>query len=349
MTMMNDREWDLITMGQLLVRLSPPGFGRLSRAGSLDVNVGGAELNVAAGAAELGLRTAFFSRLADNAVGDMARSVIRSFGVSDRYLLRDPSPDSRVGLYYYEYAAAPRTPLVVYDRKDPGFYGLRPEDADPAMFRAARCFHVSGITLGLGPQVRETAIRCMKAFREAGALISFDVNFRANLWTGEEARQTIREILPLVDIFFCSDSTALLTFGLEGSPREKIRAFAEEFPLRAVFSTIRTIHEDGTQDFGSCGYDAASGAFFEEAPYTGIRPIDRIGSGDAYCAGVLAGLLSGEEAFGEKAITRAVRCGNAAAALKNSVAGDLPQMTRKEVEALMEAHATGAAAGDIRR
>ena len=174
----------------------------------------------------------------------------------------------------------------------------------------------------------------IKRFKEAGALISFDVNFRLNLWSGEEARECIEGILPYVDIFFCSEDTARLTFGKEGSLKEMMESFAEEYPISVMASTQRTVHSPKVHSFTSVIYDAGKKMFYEEQPYENIEVVDRIGSGDAYVAGALYGLLS-EEGCCEKAL----KYGNASSAAKNTIPGDMPSLNRGEIENIIRDHA----------
>ena len=130
----------------------------------------------------------------------------------------------------------------------------------------------------------------IRRFKEAGALISFDVNFRGNLWTGDEARECIEQILPYVDIFFCSEETARLTFLKEGDAKSIMKSFTEDYPISVVASTQRIVHSPTIHTFGSVIYDARTDRYYEEEPYRNIEVIDRIGSGDAYVSGVLYGL-----------------------------------------------------------
>ncbi len=328
-----NRNFDMVTLGQLLLRLSPPGNERLARSDIFEKNVGGAELNVAVGASLLGLHTAVISKLPAHDLGQFMRATIRSYGVSDDYFIYDQNPDARVGVYYYEYGAYPRKPQVIYDRRNSSFFSLRQEDINPKVYQDTKCFHTSGITLALSPEIRDTAVACIRRFKENGAVISFDVNFRGNLWTGDEARETILKILPYVDIFFCSESTAQLTFKKTGTCREMIREFTKEFPIKAVFATQRTVHSPKLHDFTSLAYSAEDDCYYEEAPYKNIDVVDRIGSGDAYISGALYGLIS---SGGD--VRSAVVFGNATAAMKNTIPGDLPQSTLTEIKEVIEDH-----------
>ena len=207
------------------------------------------------------------------------------------------------------------------------------DDFDETLFTSTRCFHTSGITLALSGQCRSTAMEMIRRFKEAGALISFDVNFRGNLWTGDEARECIEQILPYVDIFFCSEETARLTFLKTGDAKEIMKSFTEDYPISIVASTQRIVHSPKVHTFGSIIYDARSDRYYEEEPYHNIEVVDRIGSGDAYVSGVLYGLLSEPDNC-----QRALEIGNATSAVKNTIPGDLPSSDLKEIENVIRGH-----------
>lgn len=331
--MENSRNFDLLTLGQVLLRLSPPGNERLMRGDTFVKQVGGAELNVAVGVALLGLHTGIISKLPSHDMGSFMKSKIRSYGVSDDYFIYDNSPNARVGIYYYENGAYPRKPKVIYDRVGSSFYSLNIDDIPEDVYGATRCFHTSGITLALSPQIRATTIEMIKRFKAAGTLVSFDVNFRGNLWSGEEAKACIEQILPYVDIFFCSEDTARLTFLKSGTAQEMMKSFTEEYPISIVASTQRIVHSPKRHTFGSVIYDAKSGNYYEEEPYRDIEVVDRVGSGDAYISGALYGLLSND--FDCK---KAVQFGNATSAVKNTIPGDLPSSNLEEIETIIKAH-----------
>lgn len=325
--------YDLLTMGEILLRLSPSGYERISLCSSFEKHLGGAELNVASGASRLGLKTGIISKIPDNDMGSWVRNYVRLCGVDDQYLASDREKDARLGIYYYEQAAHPRKPRVVYDRMYTSVNKISPSDFDEHIFSSARCFHTSGITLALSRQCRETAIEMMKRFKENGTLISFDVNFRGNLWSGPEAKACIEEILPYVDIFFCSESTARLTFLKEGDIRDIMKSFTRDYPISVVASTQRTVHSPRQHSFGSLLYSAADDIFYTEEPYPGIEVIDRVGSGDSYIAGILYGILSDSSDY-----QRALEYGNAISAVKNTIPGDLPSTSLEEIDSIIAAH-----------
>ena len=329
------KEFDLLSLGELLLRLSPVGNERLSRGDTLQKQMGGAELNVVSGASLLGLRTGIISKLPSNNIGTFAKNHVSFLGVSDDYLTYDNDRDARLGIYYYENGAYPRKPGVVYDRMNTSFCKIKADDYPDSLYTSARCFHTTGITLALCEQTKETAVEMMKRFKAAGALISFDVNFRANLWSGPEAKECIESILPYVDIFFCSKDTAELTFLKTGSLHEIMRSFAKEYPLSIIASTQRIVHSPKKHTFGSVIYDAKQDIFYEEEPYRNIDVVDRIGSGDAYISGVLYGLLS--HGFD---CQRALEYGNATSSTKNTIPGDLPSSDLAEIDRIIRNHKT---------
>lgn len=330
---MNKKAFDLLTLGEILLRLSPPSNERIVRGNVFEKRAGGAELNVASGAALMGLRTGIISKIPDSAVGIYVKNSIRFCGVSDDYLIYDDSKDARLGLYYYENGAFPRKPEVVYDRKNSSMTKLQITEISPEIYGATRCFHTSGITLALSPSSRETAVEMIRRFKEAGAIISFDVNFRGNLWNGEEAKSCIEGILPYVDIFFCSEDTAKLTFRKTGTVQKMMKEFTEEYPIAIVAATQRTVHSPKRHSFTSVIYEAKTDAYYEEEPYRNIEVVDRIGSGDAYVAGGLFGLLS-ENGNCRKAL----RFGNASSAAKNTIPGDMPSLNQAELESIIQEH-----------
>lgn len=331
------KEFDLLSMGEIMLRLSPPDNERITRGSSFSKQAGGAELNSATGAAMLGLRCGIISKLPANDLGMYIKNNVRLSGVSDDYLVYDADSDARLGVYYYENGAYPRKPRIVYDRKNASMNKISVEDYDERLYSAARCFHTSGITLALSPQVCETAVEMIKRFKAQGTMISFDVNFRGNLWTGAEAKACIESILPYVDIFFCSEDTARLTFLKEGDAKSIMKSFTEEYPISIVASTQRIVHSPKRHTFGSIIYSASEDRFYEEAPYADIEVVDRIGSGDAYISGVLYGLLAKEGDY-----QRALEYGNAVSALKNTIPGDLLCTDLKEIEGIIREHkATG--------
>ncbi len=327
------KNFDLLSLGEIMLRLSPPNNERMTTSETMHLRAGGAELNATTGVAMLGLRCGIISKLPSNDLGIFIKNHIRLCGVSDDYLVYDQSADARVGAYYYENGAYPRKPRIVYDRKSTSINTLSVDELTDDIYNSTRCFHTSGITLALSPELRKTAIEMMKRFKAAGALISFDVNFRGNLWSGAEAKACIEEILPYVDIFFCSEDTARLTFLKEGDAKSIMKSFTEEYPISVVASTQRIVHSPKSHTFGSIIYSAKDDTFYTEKPYDNIDVVDRIGSGDAYISGVLYSLLAHPGDY-----QKALEYGNATSALKNTIPGDLLSTDLSEIDAIISDH-----------
>lgn len=326
-----DKKYDVITMGEILVRLAALPTARICDSGAFTAYVGGAELNVASGTARMGLRTGMISCLPDHDVGKKAVREVRRMGVDDRLISYDSGKDARLGLYYYETGAAPRKQKVVYDRSGSSFYQLDLDRLPQSVYADTRLFHISGITLALS-QMRETAIEAIKRFKAGGALISFDVNYRANLWDEQTAFQVLNKILPLVDILFISEETSRRMFGKTGTSEEIMRSFCSEYGIRIVAATARKVVSGEEHGWDSTVYSASSDRFFNGEPFSCVSVVDRIGSGDAFVAGALYGLLDkGSE-------QDMVRYGNAMAVLKCTIPGDLPDMDKDEVENVISGH-----------
>ncbi|MDY3845906.1 MAG: sugar kinase [Eubacteriales bacterium] len=327
------KSFDMLSLGEILLRLSPPTSERLVRGDLLRKQTGGAELNVACGIAMLGLRTGIISKIPDNDIGYFVKNYIRFCGVSDDYLVYDKTKDARLGIYFYEDGASPRKPTVIYDRKKSAMYSMSIEDVPDKIYGETRCFHTSGITLALDDGIRNTAVEMIRKFKQGGALISFDVNFRANLWDEKQAKKCVEEILPYVDVFFCSETTARLTFGKSGTLRDIMKEFTSEYPISVVASTQRTVHSPKNHTFTSVIYSAKNNEFYEEEPYRNIDVVDRIGSGDAYVSGVLYGLLAYD---GD--CRRALEYGNAYSSVKNTIPGDLPSCNLRDTDRVIMQH-----------
>lgn len=330
---MEQKEFDLITFGETMLRLSPPVNELINKSNTFTKHAGGAELNVASGVSLLGLRTAIITRLPDNQLGTFIKNRIRSSSVSDDYIIFDKSPEARVGVYYYENGAYPRKPTVVYDRKHSSITKIKPEEIPQDIYSKTRMFYTSGITLALSEATRTLAIDMIKKFKAAGAQIAFDVNYRANLWDEETARSTIKEILPYLDILFISEESCRRMFKKSGTLQDMHREFCHDYPnIQLIASSEREVISPKVHSFTSTVYLKRLDKFFHEDPYKDIDVVDRIGSGDAYCAGVLFGLLKFDDA------QTAVEFGNATCATKNTIFGDLPVSDYDEIKSIIDAH-----------
>jgi len=320
---------DVLTFGEAMIRLSPPDHQRLEQVTTLEVAVGGAELSVAAGVARLGLRSAWLSRLPASPLGRMIANKGREFGVDVSRVLW--AEGERAGLYFVEYGAAPRPTRVIYDRKDSALARIQPGMVDwDSLLRETRLFHVGGITPALSASAAETQKEALRAARAAGCLVSYDLNYRAQLWALDEARAAQLPLMEHVDILVTSlpdqPSVTELISGLSGDvPAEVAQKLAERFDFKAVLVTVRGAPSVWRTTWTSLAF--AGGQVFSDRTYE-IEAVDRIGGGDACVAGFLTGYLEGD-------VARAVQLGNALSALKQTSPTDWPWPTRAEAEALV--------------
>ncbi len=335
--------FDALALGEIMLRLSPPNNERIVRGDIFEKSAGGSELNVASGISFLGLRTGIITKLPRNEIGAFIRNRVRYCGVSDDYIAFDDSGEGRLGLYYYENGAHPRKPSVVYDRKHSSINTLTLAEVPEESYANTRLFHTSGITLALGQQTESVATELMKRFRAGGAKISFDVNYRANLWGEADARRSIERVLPFVDILFVSEETSRRMFQKTGDLSEIMRSYCDDYGVSIVATTQRTIVSPKVHHFTSTIYSREEGRFYTEPPYENIEVVDRIGSGDAYVAGVLFGLLK----FGS--VRKALEFGNAASAIKNTISGDLPVSDFAEVAQIIKEHQSTGPRSEMKR
>lgn len=326
------KKYDLAVLGEVLLRLSCGEGEKLPAASGLQASVGGAEFNVASGISQLGLESVLITKVPSHAVSGMVRWAMKASGVSEEYLIGDSRPEARLGIYYFQPGALPRKPSVVYDRKFSSMTSLEPEEIPNSWTESARMLHLSGITLAVDEKTRRAAMETVRRFRRAGAEISFDVNYRASLWSEAEAKQAVEEILPLADYLFISEESCRRMFGRTGELGDVLKGFCQEYGLKAAASTRREALSPREHRFTSLLYHSGTDTLYTEPPYSPITVEDRIGSGDSFVAGALYGLLQ----YGDG--RKAVEYGNAMAALKCTVKGDLPDTSLSEAESVIREH-----------
>jgi len=325
---------DLVTFGEAMVRLTPPGFARVEQARSFDAYVGGGELNVAVAAARLGVTSRWVSRLPDNALGHMIANRAREQGV-DTYI--DWTADDRAGLYFAELGAAPRASSVLYDRAHSAISKVAPGKIDwPAVFKGARWFHVSGITPALSESAAQVTAESMIAAKKAKLTVSYDLNYRGKLWSPEKARAVQEPLMEHVDVLITTEEDTRVVFGvaapdtqeeLDAKPYEEIaRALEKKFDFSAVAVTLR---ENPLVLRNSWSAIVTAKGETYRAPCYEVEIIDRIGAGDAFSAGLIVSRLE------NRGWDEAVRFATAASALKHSIPGDFCVVTRSEVDQLL--------------
>jgi 2-dehydro-3-deoxygluconokinase len=300
---------DLVTLGEVLLRLAVPSPARIETARRLDVQIGGAEANVAATVARLGLSTAWISALPANAWGERVRRELTAHGVDCRGVARVEG--ARLGLYFLEYGVAPRPIRVLYDRRDSAFARLAPGDVEWEPLRRARLVHVSGVTAGLGDAGRALVRRAL----DEAPVASFDVNYRAALWTPAEARRFMEPLLPRVRYLFMGAEEAATVFELTGAPEATLESLARRAP-QATIALLR----------GADGSLVRDGdRLHAPAHRPPVQVVDPIGAGDAYVAGFLWAVLR------DRPIQEAVDAANIVASLKCSTWGDIALVDQRDV------------------
>lgn len=309
-----------------MVRLAPPHFQRLEQARSLDVEIGGAELNTAAGLVRLGRSAAWVSRVPDNPLGKLVTNRVREIGVSDQFV--QYADDGRCGVYFLEFGAAPRASSILYDRKDSSISRAQRGMFDwPTIFAGAKWLHVSGITAALSPGSAEVVDEAMHAARAAGVKVCVDLNYRAKLWPREQAAEVMGLLLPLCDALIASEADAEHLFGITGGDfAEVAEGLVERFGVAVVAGTRRESPLVWRNRLAAVGY--TKGQVYESAWYE-LEIVDRLGGGDALAAGLIHGLLDDD-------LKKGLDYGAALGALKHSIPGDLPWITKEEVEAAIQ-------------
>ena len=326
----------IVTFGEAMIRLTPPGFQRLEQAHSLQLDVGGAELNTAAGLARLGHTVEWVSVLPDNPVGRLVRNRAREAAVGTTRV--QFSDEGRCGLYFLEQGAAPRASSVLYDREHAsvtrvspggsGFWGgWKPGTFHwKEIFENATWFHVSGITPALGAGCAAATAEALKLAQAAGVHTSLDLNYRSKLWEPATAGRVLRPLLHRLDLLIATEADAQLLFGFAGDTfAQAARQFAEKFGIRYVAGVRREADLVWRNRFGAVGY--ADGHLFE-TPLLDVEVVDRLGAGDAFAAGVIHGLCRNDFELG-------LRTGAAMGALQQTMPGDLPWMTTDDIAAVL--------------
>lgn len=330
-----EKEFSLVCAGEMIMRLSPLNNELLIQGNSLTKQMGGAEYNVASLVSLLGEKVTILTKLPNNTIGEFAHKSVIANKISDKYLIFDNSLEKRMAIYYYEYGASPRKPRVTYDRLNSSFQNLKLNEISEEIFSSTKIFHVSGITLGLSEKINKLTKEMIKRFKKNGTIISFDVNFRKNLWTEKEAEEKIKEILPDVDILFASEETFRRMFQQEGKIENIMKEFAKIYNLSLISSSRREVNSTTSHNFSSIIYEKKENKFYYEEAYKNIEVIDRIGSGDAYVAGILYGILQ------ENNAEIALKYGNACAALKNTISGDTSCINLTILKEIIDEHENG--------
>ena len=333
--------YDVITFGETMIRFSPVDGQMLEQADYLRADPAGTESNMAVALARMGADVAWVSALPDHPAGRWIASRLALHGVDTSHVAWSdgragrtgqtggagqtlgpmdssrPMRTMRAGVFFLEPGTPPRGSRVVYDRAGSAATGMTTEVVERALRSGARIVHTSGITASLGPSCLETVTRVLGNRTEGGYRTSFDINYRAKLWSPEQAREVLDTLLAQVDILVSTSDDAALIFGLDGAPEATIDAFYARFGNEIVVLTLA--------EGGAVGWSAETG-FLYTKPYV-VEPVDRLGAGDAFDAGLLYGLLREDLPAG-------LSYGTALSAVSFSERGDVTWATLEEVKGM---------------
>lgn len=333
----------VVTLGEIMLRLSTPRFERFIQANSFDIVYGGGEANVAVSLANYGYDAYFVSKLPNNDIGQAAINNLRRFGVNTDYIVRG---GDRVGIYYLETGASMRPSKVIYDRAHSAIAEADVSDFDfDEIFKDAAWFHFSGITPALSDKAAILTKEALKAAKKHNVTVSVDLNYRKNLWTPEKAQKVMTDLMQYVDVCIGNEEDAHLTLGFKPGKtdvtsgdlelsgyKDIFKQMKDKFGFKYVISSLRESYSASDNGWSACAYDGKE--FYHSRKYD-VRIVDRVGGGDSFASGVIYGLLEGKD------FKDALEFGVAASALKHTIHGDFNMVSIPEVENLLKGDASG--------
>lgn len=332
-----------VTLGEIMLRLSTPGFKRFVQSDSFDVTYGGGEANVATSLCNYGLNAAFVTRVPDNPIGQSAINHLRRYGVDTQFIARG---GKRLGIYFLETGASMRASQVVYDRADSAISEADVSDFDfDKIFEGADWFHTTGITPALSDQAAALTEAALKAAKAKGITTSIDLNYRKKLWTKEKAREVMTRLCQYVDVCIGNEEDAhdSLGFTSKGTDvtkgelnldgfKDVCRQMIDKFNFKYVASSLRESHSASDNGWSALVYDGKE--FYHTKKYE-IRIVDRVGGGDSFASGLIYGLMT------DKSLPDAAEFAVAASALKHTIPGDMNHATLADVETLLKGDGSG--------
>jgi 2-dehydro-3-deoxygluconokinase len=340
----------IVTFGEIMLRLAPPGLERLLQTPQFVATFGGGEANVAVALAQFGMPSIYVTALPDaNPIADAAIAELRRFGVDTSRIVRSTGgTPGRVGIYYLEGGANQRPSKVVYDRADSSIALAKPGDIPwDDVFEGAGWFHITGITPAISASAAELSLESMRKAREKGLTVSCDLNYRKNLWKwGKPAAEVMRVLTKLVDIAIANEEDVQMALGIQAevdvhsgkldrSQYQKLTdKVLDEYPeMQAIAITLRESHNASHNGWSACMNNRRE--FLLSRQYDITHIVDRVGGGDSFAAGLIYGLMS--LSTHRDALEFAV----AASCLKHSIPGDFNRGTVEEVNALLKGGGSG--------
>lgn len=333
----------IVTLGEIMLRLSTPSNYRFVQVDNFDACYGGGEANVAVSLANYGHEAYFVSKLPQHEIGQAAVNALRRYGVDTRYIARG---GDRVGIYYLESGASMRPSKVIYDRAHSSISEATADDFDfDEIMEGADWFHWSGITPALSDSAAAIVKTACEAAKRHGVTVSVDLNFRKKLWTAEKAQSVIRPLMQYVDVCIGNEEDAELCLGFKPDSdvaagktdaegyKAIFQAMRETFGFRYVVSTLRESLSASHNGWKGMIYDGSE--FYVSRRYDILPIIDRVGGGDSFAGGLIHGLLT------MKSQAEALEFAVAASALKHTIPGDFNMMSASEVMSLAAGNANG--------
>ena len=335
----------VVTFGEIMLRLSPPGFERLFQSPVLSATFGGGEANVAASLAHFRLDSYYVTRLPAHAIGDAAIRALRAEGVRTDFVVRG---GNRVGIYFAETGASQRASTVIYDRAHSAISEMAADAvAWDRVMEGAAWFHVTGITPALGEIAAGATKAAIDAAKRAGARVSVDLNYRKKLWTEAQAQAVMRPLMSSVDVVIANEEDLQSVLGVRVAETDvmtgtlNVDAYREaagwvsaKLGPSLVAITLRESHSASDNGWSAVLWDGKEKTLHQSQRYD-VRLVDRIGGGDSFAAGLIYALVTGRSH--EDALKFAV----AASALKQTIPGDFNRVTVAEVDGLARGDASG--------
>ena len=336
----------VVTMGEIMLRLSTPGNEKFIQADEFDVCYGGGEANVAVSLANYGHDAEFITKVPENPIGECAVAALRKHNVGTAHIARG---GERLGIYFLETGAAMRASNVVYDRAHSSISTAKPEDFDfDEIFEGADWFHFTGITPAVSDAAAELCEAALKAAKAKGITVSCDLNFRKKLWSSEKAQKIMTNLMQYVDVCIGNEEDAEKVLGFKpgntdvtsgelelAGYKDIFEQMVAKFNFKYVISSLRESYSASDNGWSACIYDRDTKEFYHSRKYRITPIVDRVGGGDSFAGGVICGLLDGKD------FKSALEFGVAASALKHTIPGDFNLVNRADVENLAGGDGSG--------
>lgn len=336
----------VVTMGEIMLRLSTPGNQKYIQATQFDINYGGGEANVAVSLANYGHDAEFVTKVPQNPIGECAVAALRKYGVETKNIARG---GDRLGIYFLETGAAMRASNVTYDRANSSIATATADDFDfDKIFDGADWFHFTGITPAISDMAAEVTEAACKAAKAHGVTVSCDLNFRKKLWSSEKAQKVMSNLMQYVDVCIGNEEDADKVLGFKPANTDVtsgelnlagyediFKQMVAKFGFKYVISSLRVSHSASDNGWSACIYSAQTDEFYHSREYRISPIVDRVGGGDSFAGGTICGFVDG------KNFKEALEFGVAASALKHTIPGDFNLVTRDDVDALAGGDGSG--------